>query len=180
MERVLIDALVARGETISFCESLSAGLACATLATVPGASAVLRGGLVTYATDLKSSLAGVPQEVLERYGAVHSVTARHMARGVRKACQADWGVALTGVAGPEMQEGHPVGEVFVAVSGPKRTVASRASKVLREKYPELVRYALVEGGSAPEQMLAGDRAQIRSSAVLAAFEAAVYEIGAAS
>ena len=128
----LVRTLTSRGETVAFCESLTAGLASATVATVPGASNVLRGGLVTYATELKSTLAGVPEKVLDSRGPVAAVTARHMARGARGRCGATWGVALTGVAGPDPQDGHPVGEVHIAVSGPSRTVSSPAAEILAD------------------------------------------------
>ncbi|MDO5669531.1 MAG: CinA family protein [Corynebacterium sp.] len=110
----LVDALRRRGLTVAFCESLTAGLAAATLADTPGASAVLRGGLITYATDLKYSLAGVPAGA----DPVDGETAVAMARGARERCGADWGVALTGVAGPEPQGEHPVGEVWLGFAGP--------------------------------------------------------------
>ncbi|MDO5511340.1 CinA family protein [Corynebacterium sp.] len=110
----LVAALRRRGLTVAFCESLTAGLAAATLADTPGASAVLRGGLVTYATDLKYSLAGVP----EGADPVDADTAVAMAVGARERCGADWGVALTGVAGPEPQGAHPVGEVWLGFAGP--------------------------------------------------------------
>lgn len=110
----LVAALRRRGLTVAFCESLTAGLAAATLADTPGASAVLRGGLVTYATDLKYSLAGVP----EGADPVAADTAVAMAVGARERCGADWGVSLTGVAGPEPQGAHPVGEVWLGFAGP--------------------------------------------------------------
>ncbi|GAB2513261.1 CinA family protein [Corynebacterium atrinae] len=115
---MLIDALRTRRQTISFCESLTAGLASATLADVPGASTVLRGGLVTYATELKHKLAHVPQELLDAHGPVSAPTAAAMAAGCRQACGSDWAVSLTGVAGPEGQDGHPVGEVWLGFAGP--------------------------------------------------------------
>lgn len=115
--RELVDALRARRQTVSFCESLTAGLTAATLADVPGASDVLRGGLVTYATDLKHRLAGVPQELLDAHGPIAGPTAAAMASGCRTVCGSDWGVALTGVAGPDPQDGHPVGEVWIAWAG---------------------------------------------------------------
>lgn len=174
-----IDALRRSKQSISFCESLTAGLACATMASVPGASDVLRGGLVTYATELKATLAGVPESVLERFGPVHSVTARHMARGVREACGSDWGVALTGVAGPDPQDGRPVGEVFVAVSGPRRTAAAKAAGILALEHPDTVRFALVPGAATPQQVVAGKRQDIRERAVLAAMLALRYEMAAA-
>lgn len=122
----VVTALRHRGETLAFCESLTAGLAGATVATVPGASAVLRGGLVTYATDLKVSLAGVGQETVDKYGPVDEHTAREMADGTRARCASDWAVSLTGVAGPDEQNGHPVGEVFIGVAGPAETTVVRA------------------------------------------------------
>ena len=107
--REVITSLIDAGQTVATCESLTAGLLAATLADVPGASAALRGGLVTYATDLKHTLARVPQEVLAAHGPVARETAIAMACGVRDVCGADWGVSLTGVAGPDTQDGHPVG-----------------------------------------------------------------------
>lgn len=114
----LVAALTERGETVAAAESLTAGLFTATIADVPGASAVLRGGLVVYATDLKASLAGVPSADLERNGPVHPDTARALADGARTRCGADWGVGLTGVAGPAEQDGVPVGTVHLGISGP--------------------------------------------------------------
>ena len=113
----LVDALRRRGLTVAFCESLTAGLAAATLADTPGASHVLRGGLVTYATDLKGLLAGVSAHALRTHGPVSPEVAAEMAEGARDACLADWGVSLTGVAGPDPQDGHPVGEVWVGYAG---------------------------------------------------------------
>lgn len=114
----VIDLLRQRGQTIACCESLSAGLLSACIADISGASDVLRGGLVTYATDVKHDLAGVDRRILQLYGPVSPECARSMAIGVRKACDADWGIALTGVAGPKEQDGHPVGEVWIAIAGP--------------------------------------------------------------
>ena len=104
------------GLTLATCESLTGGLLGATLTSVPGASAVYRGGLVTYATDLKHVLAGVDEGDLARDGAVAPGTALAMASGARERCLTDWSVAVTGVAGPDEQEGMPAGTVFVAVA----------------------------------------------------------------
>ncbi|MFR9480451.1 CinA family protein [Corynebacterium amycolatum] len=114
----LVQALASRGETFAAAESLTAGLLCATVASVPGASAVLRGGVVTYATDTKALLADVPKDVLAAYGPVSELTARYMALGVANKTVADWGISLTGVAGPAMQDGHPVGEVWCGLKPP--------------------------------------------------------------
>jgi nicotinamide-nucleotide amidase len=107
-----------RGETLAVAESLTGGLLAATIVDVPGASAVFRGGLVVYATDLKGSLAGVPAELLAARGPVDPDVALALARGARERCRADWGLATTGVAGPDPQDGHPVGQVYVGLAGP--------------------------------------------------------------
>ena len=89
-----------QGKTVATAESLTAGLLSATIATVPGASNVLRGGLVVYATDLKASLAGVPADFLRRHEPVHPEVAAALATGAARRCEADFGVGLTGVAYP--------------------------------------------------------------------------------
>ena len=114
-------ALLARSETVAAAESLTAGLFCATLATVPGASATLRGGVVVYATDLKTELAGVPEGLLELHGPVSPQTAEALAAGVRARCGATWGVGLTGVAGPDPVDGHGPGRVYLGVADGHRT-----------------------------------------------------------
>ncbi|KXB55909.1 competence/damage-inducible protein CinA domain protein [Corynebacterium sp. DNF00584] len=111
----LLALLVARGETVAFCESLTAGLAAATLADTPGSSAALRGGLVTYATEVKSHFTGVPVAVLEAQGVVSAATARVMAHAAVRETGADWGVSLTGVAGPDLQEGKAPGTVYIGI-----------------------------------------------------------------
>jgi nicotinamide-nucleotide amidase len=116
--RALVADLTVRGQTVATAESLTAGLLAATLAGVPGASAVLRGGLVTYTVESKTALAGVPAELLAEVGPVAEPTARALAVGARQRCGATWGVGLTGVAGPEPHGGHPVGTVYLGVAGP--------------------------------------------------------------
>lgn len=120
--RHVLAAAGERGWTIGVAESLTAGLVAAELATVPGASTVLRGGVVAYATDLKASLLGVDRHLLAVRGAVDADVARAMAVGVRRTTGADVGLATTGVAGPEPQDGREPGVVFVAVSTPRGTV----------------------------------------------------------
>nr|WP_306239054.1 nicotinamide-nucleotide amidohydrolase family protein [Ornithinimicrobium cryptoxanthini] len=116
--------------TVATAESLTGGLVAAALTSVPGASAVVLGGVVSYALSVKEGLLGVPKELLEEQGAVAADSAAAMADGVRRATGAAVGVATTGVAGPEPSEGKPVGTVFVAVSvalpasGDAGTVAS--------------------------------------------------------
>ncbi|AWH92223.1 CinA family protein [Dietzia lutea] len=119
-----VAALRDRGWALGTAESLTAGLLAATVAEVPGASAVLRGGLVVYATPLKHELADVPTDVLERHGAVSPETARALAAGAARRCGAEVGVGLTGVAGPDTQEGRPVGTVYVGLTTPERAAWS--------------------------------------------------------
>jgi len=135
--------LLARGETVAAAESLTAGLFCATLASVPGASATLRGGAVVYATDLKTTLAGVPADLLAASGPVSEPTAAALAEGIRRRCTATWGVGLTGVACPDPVDGHGPGRVYLGVSDGLLTVVH-------------------------ELDLPGDRAAVRAAAVEAA------------
>ena len=114
----VVHPLVERGETLAVVESLTGGLLAATIVDVAGASSVFRGGLVVYATDLKESLAGVPADLLAARGPVDPDVAIALAEGGRWRCGADWCLATTGVAGPESQNGRPVGLVFVALAGP--------------------------------------------------------------
>ena len=115
---VVVRALRAAGASLAVAESLTGGLVGGTLTEVPGSSAVFRGGVQVYATDLKASLAGVPEQVLAEHGAVSAQTAEALARGVRDRLGATYGLGLTGVAGPDPQEGHPPGTLHVAVAGP--------------------------------------------------------------
>jgi nicotinamide-nucleotide amidase len=121
--RGLIADLTIRQQSIATAESLTAGLLAATLAGVPGASAVLRGGLVTYTERTKIMLAGVAPQILQEVGPVAAPTARALAVGARQRCEATWGVGLTGVAGPEPHGGHEVGTVFIGLAGPGETGA---------------------------------------------------------
>lgn len=116
-ERVL-ELLESRQLTLATAESLTGGLVGELLTRVPGASAAYVGGVISYATRLKATLAGVEEKTLEQSGPVAAATAVQMARGVALRCGADWGLATTGVAGPTPQDGHPVGQVFVAVARP--------------------------------------------------------------
>lgn len=168
----VVAGLTRRGESLSTCESLTAGLLAAAVADVPGASAVLRGGLVTYATDLKATLAGVDEQILAEHGPVSEETAAAMAAGARAACGSDWALALTGVAGPDGQDGRPVGEVFIGLARPDGDVVVRRAE--RDGHMRSVRS---EQENALVSVLAGDRAQIRSWAVESALELIHGELG---
>ncbi len=116
LARALLTAAATRGWTAAVAESLTGGAVCSALVDVPGASAVLRGAVVAYATDLKGTLLGVDGDLLAARGAVDAEVAREMAAGVRTRLAADVGLATTGVAGPDDQDGHPPGTVHVAVA----------------------------------------------------------------
>ena len=142
---VVLRRLRAAGATVAVAESLTGGLVGAALSELPGSSAAFRGGLQVYATDLKASLAGVPDAVLTEHGAVSRSTAEALATGVRERLGATYGVGVTGVAGPDEQEGKPPGTVHVAVAGP-------------------------DGVAASSVRLPGDRARVRLLAVTGALD----------
>ncbi|MFI1197549.1 CinA family protein [Micromonospora sp. NPDC020750] len=114
----VVHRLAQRHETLATVESLTGGLLSASLVEIAGVSGVYRGGLVVYATELKALLAGVPEDLLADRGPVDPDVALALAEGGRRRCGADWGLATTGVAGPQPQDGKPVGLVYIAVAGP--------------------------------------------------------------
>ena len=138
----LVATLVGRGLTVATAESLTGGLVCAALTSVAGSSATVRGGVVTYATDLKADLLGVDPERLRQVGPVDARVAEQMAVGAARLLGADVGLATTGVAGPGPADGMPAGTVFVAAHGP--WAARATSRQLR---------------------LEGDRAAVRAATV---------------
>ena len=150
----LLAEVAARGWTIGVAESLTGGLVTAALVAVPGASRVLRGGIVAYATDLKAGLLGVDTDLLAERGAVDEAVAAQMAAGIRTATGADVGLATTGVAGPDPQDGQGPGVVFVAVSTPVASEVQRLdldgdrSKVIADSVRAVLDLALVLVGEA--------------------------------
>jgi nicotinamide-nucleotide amidase len=150
-----VHRLVERRETLATAESLTGGLVASTVVEIPGVSSVFRGGLVVYATDLKHALAGVDEQLLKERGAVDPDVARALAAGARERCSADWGIATTGVAGPEPQDGMPVGLVYVAVAGPA-------------------------GETVRELRLTGSRAEVRSESVTAVLNLLTDQLRAVS
>ena len=144
-----VAALKKRGWPCATCESLTGGLICATLVDVPGASTVVRGGLVTYQTDTKTLLAGVDAALIEAHGVVSDPVARAMAEGTRVRLGVDIAVSATGLAGPDGGTPEcPVGTVYIGVSTARETRALRLT-------------------------LEGDRASIRRQAVERAIEAII-------
>ena len=116
LAQAVIAALKERQMTVAACESLTGGLICATLVDVPGASAVVRGGFVTYQTDTKTLLAGVPAELIAGHGVVSAEVARAMAEGTRIRLGVDVAVSATGMASPGGPEEPPAGTVFVGLA----------------------------------------------------------------
>jgi nicotinamide-nucleotide amidase len=147
----LVSLLLDRRDTVATAESLTAGLLAATLGGVAGVSAALRGGSILYATETKALAGHVPAEVLDQHGPVSGPTARHLAAHARAKFAATWGVSLTGVAGPEPQDGKPVGMVYVGIAGPR-------------------------GERIVELALSGSRWAIRMQAVAAAINELVAEL----
>ena len=140
------------GLTIACAESLTGGALCAALVSVPGASAVVRGGVVAYAVDVKEGLLGVDAALIDEFGIVSVEVATAMAERVRDLLGADVGVATTGAAGPEPHGGKAPGTVAVASVGPLGTFAW-------------------------ERRHSGDRNGVRAAAVDDALEAALHAVG---
>jgi len=134
-------------QTVATAESLTAGLVCAALGSVPGVSAILRGAVVAYHPDVKVGLLGVDAAVLRGGGSVQAAVAEAMAAGVSRVLAARFTVATTGVAGPGPAEGHPAGTVWLCAHD-----AHTGSFALRELH------------------VPGDRETVRWSATVAALE----------
>ena len=112
-----------QGKTLVTAESLTGGGIGAALTQVSGASAVYKGGIISYTNEVKNKLLGVPLESLEQFGAVSEPVAGAMAEGARKALEADIAVSVTGLAGPGGDDyGNPVGTVFIGYSDAEKTV----------------------------------------------------------
>lgn len=113
---VVVEELKKQHKTITAAESLTAGLFQATLAEFSGVSAIFKGGFVTYSLEEKAKILDIPREELEEHGVVSAFTAENMANQARLKTQSDFGISLTGVAGPDSLEGHPAGTVFIGLS----------------------------------------------------------------
>ena len=124
-EQLLLCALRSRGLTFAAAESCTGGLIAQRITDLAGASAVFRGGVVSYTNDVKRDVLGVPQTLLSEFGAVSAPVARAMAEGVRRITGADFAVSVTGVAGPDRDDrGNDVGTVYLAVSSAQGTAVT--------------------------------------------------------
>ena len=153
LAKELVARLASSGASLAVAESLTGGLLSSTVVDVPGASAVFRGGVVAYATELKARLLGVDLELLATAGPVGPEVARQLATGVRLrlgpgAAPATVGLATTGVAGPEPQGDQAVGTVYIGI-------------------------ATADGADAVGFTFSGDRDDIRRQAVEAALRAGI-------
>ena len=124
---VVVEELKKRKKSITAAESLTAGLFQATLADFSGVSAVFNGGFVTYSLEEKSKMLDISEQELKEHGVVSEFTAKKMAEQARLKTQSDYGVSLTGVAGPDSLEGHPAGTVFIGLAHAKGTEVIKAN-----------------------------------------------------
>lgn len=126
IEQAIADLLTDAEQTVAFAESATAGGIAARMAEIAGASSIMKGGVVVYATTAKTDVLGVPADLIEEHTPVSEPVTREMAVRVRDLFDADWGVAVTGVAGPGTQGGKPIGRCVWAVAGPTGDVAVHA------------------------------------------------------
>jgi nicotinamide-nucleotide amidase len=124
LQSIIGKHLAERQQSLAVMESLTGGLLANTITNYPGSSKHFIGSIVAYSSDIKTQM-GVPRETIERFGVVSPETARAMASAVRGLFKADYGLGVTGVAGPEMQEGKPVGTVYISIAGPQGIIDGR-------------------------------------------------------
>ena len=126
LEAVVSQLLRERGETLAAAESCTGGLIAKRMTDLAGASRVFKGGVVSYTNEVKAGVLGVKQETLEKYGAVSEETAKEMAEGVRRITGSDYGISVTGVAGPDKDDrGNEVGKVYIGIASKDGTVVRR-------------------------------------------------------
>ena len=119
LPKIIIKKLVQRNESIVFAESCTGGLLSSSITEIAGSSKVFKGGVIAYSNELKESILGVPQDLLEKYGAVSEQVAEAMALGAKKLTNSDWSISITGIAGPDGgSEEKPIGLIHIAIQGP--------------------------------------------------------------
>ncbi|MCI8941692.1 MAG: competence/damage-inducible protein A [Oscillospiraceae bacterium] len=128
LEAVASGLLRRKGLTLSAAESCTGGLIAKRITGLPGASAIFRGGVVSYTNAVKANVLGVPEELLEKYGAVSEPVARSMAECCRRLCGSDLAVSVTGVAGPDRDDrGNEIGTVYIALASEEETICRKLS-----------------------------------------------------
>lgn len=148
--------LLKKGKTIAFAESCSGGLASSLVTDVPGSSEYLLGSVVTYTNMAKNKLLNVQQETLDKFGAVSRETACEMAAGVRRLLGSDYGVSITGNAGPGASEGKPVGLVYIAVAE-KDVVYCQEHRFTSTRTENKLRIALTAISMALDKIMSEDK-----------------------
>lgn len=124
LEQKVAKALTRRGRTLSIAESCTGGLLANRLTNIPGSSLFFTLGIIAYANAAKARLLKVPPSILAKYGAVSSPVAKKMANGVRKVSKTDFGIGITGIAGPTGEtKNKPIGLVYIAISS-RKTIES--------------------------------------------------------
>lgn len=141
----VVKYMTERGLTMSAAESCTGGLLSACITAVPGASAVFLGGAVTYTEELKMKLLGVKAQTLEKFTVYSEETAREMSRGVRALTGSDYGIGITGIAGPSGGTAQkPVGTVYVSISDSSRCVSTDLMLYKENEYEKLDRRSIRE------------------------------------
>ena len=134
LEEVCFALLKERGWTFAAAESCTGGQIAARITALPGSSAVFRGGVVSYWSEVKADVLGVPQDILDTYGAVSARCAKAMAEGVRRLTGAELALSVTGVAGPDSDErGNPVGRVYIGLATPEGTFCRETEQGKRQR-----------------------------------------------
>lgn len=155
LPQVVFDLLVEKGQTVTAAESLTAGLFQANLANFSGASQIFKGGFVTYSIEEKAKMLDIPLETLQEHGMVSDYTAQVMAEQSRLLTKSDYGVSLTGVAGPDSIEGHDVGTVFIGISSLEKPTSIKV--IIGGRSRDDVRYiAMLHAFNALRQTLLND------------------------
>ncbi len=167
----VVQTLLSQKQTLSFAESCTGGALSAKITETSGVSAIFKGSVVSYANEAKAEILGVGRDSLGQFGAVSEVVAQEMAQGVRHRFHTDWGVSVTGIAGPTggTQE-KPVGTVWIAVAGPVFASGTRPGASKGGTGQNRSSRDPAEFGEARKFFFKGDRRQIQQQSVEAALD----------